>query len=107
MTTFDNREKAFEDMFVHDEDVAFKVRARRTKLLASWAAEQLGLTSDAAAAYVQGLTKANLSPASYERVLRILGADFNAKGFHISDQDLRAKGEQVLAEAVQQVQSGL
>jgi hypothetical protein len=53
MTTFDERERAFEAMFAHDEEMRFRAEARRTKLLAAWACERLGLSGPEADSYEQ------------------------------------------------------
>jgi hypothetical protein len=107
MTTFDDREKAFEDKFAHDSDLKFKAKARCTKLLCAWAAERLGLSGAAADAYLQQLRKADLTPAGSKVVVGTLQSDFKAKGVAITDQDLVAKYDQFLAEAVRQVEAGI
>ena len=106
MTTFDNREKAFEDMFAHDAELKFKAKARRIKLLGAWAAQRLGLEGEAAAALLQRLRSADLTPAGDDEVLRSLAADFKAKSIENGQQELRAKFDQFLAQAVQLVESG-
>ncbi len=107
MTTFDDREKAFEDKFAHDSQLRFNAKARCTKLLGAWAAERLGLKGAAVDAYVQQLRKADLTPAGGKVVVGTLHADFKAKGIDVTDQDLRAKYDQFLAEAVRQIETGL
>ena len=44
MTQFDDRERAFEAKFAHDEEMQFRITARRNRLLGEWAARQMGLT---------------------------------------------------------------
>ena len=61
MTTFDNREKAFENKFARDADLKFRAESRRNKVLAEWAAEKLGITGDAVADYVKAVRKADLA----------------------------------------------
>jgi hypothetical protein len=88
MTTFDNRENAFENRFAHDADLRFKVAARRDKLLGLWAAAKLGLTGDAADAYAKSIILADLEEAGDEDVVRKLVADLGIEG--VSEADIRA-----------------
>lgn len=80
MTSFDNREKAFEDKFAHDADLKFKVAARRDKLVGLWAADKLGLEGDAADAYAKSVVLADLEEAGDEDVVRKLIADLDVEG---------------------------
>ena len=88
MTTFDNRENAYENQFANDADVQFKVAARRDKLVGLWAAEKLGLAGDAADAYAKSVILADLEEAGDEDVVRKLVADLAPKG--LTDADVRA-----------------
>jgi hypothetical protein len=106
MTSFDNRKKAFEDKFAHDADLKFKAEARRNKLLATWAAERLGLSGAEADEYIKAVRKADLAEAGDDDVFRKVQADFKAKGVVVSDADLRAKMDTCLAEAVKSIESG-
>ena len=62
MTTFDEREKDFEARFKHDQELQFKVKARRNRLLGLWAAERMGLSGDAAQAYAKEVVEAAVPP---------------------------------------------
>ncbi|NBQ49447.1 MAG: DUF1476 domain-containing protein [Marivivens sp.] len=64
MSTFDDREKAFEDKFAHDAEMQFKAEARRNKLLGLWAAELLGKSGEDANAYAAEVVKADLQETS-------------------------------------------
>lgn len=75
MTTFDDRESAFENKFAHDEEMAFKAEARRNKLLGLWAAGLLGKTGDDAEAYAVEVVKSDFEEAGDEDVYRKLAAD--------------------------------
>ena len=75
MTTFDDRETAFENRFAHDSDLRFKVAARRDRLTGLWAAEKLGHSGDAADAYARSVVIADLEEAGDEDVIRKLVAD--------------------------------
>ncbi len=88
MTTFDNRENAFENRFAHDADLRFKVAARRDKLLGLWAAAKLGLSGDAADAYAKSIILADLEEAGDEDVVRKLVADLGIEG--VAEAEIRA-----------------
>mgnify|MGYP000987922372 CR=1 FL=1 len=75
MTTFDDREKAFENKFIHDEELKFKVEARRSKLVGLWAAGILGRTGDKAVAYAREVVAADISERGAEDVFRKLSTD--------------------------------
>lgn len=103
MTTFDKREEGFEKKFAHDEELKFKAYARRNKLLGLWAADQLGKTGADAEAYAKEVVLADFEEAGDDDVLRKIVADLSSKG--ISEQAVRAKMTELLAEAVKQVQT--
>lgn len=103
MSTFDKREESFEKKFAHDAELQFKATARRNRLLGLWAAELLGLSGDAAAAYAQEIVKADLQEAGDEDVFRKLRADFDAKRVAQSDHQIRRSMEEFLSEAIRQV----
>jgi len=105
MTTFDKREKGFERKFALDEESRFKATARRNKLLGHWAAEKLGLTGPEVEAYAKDVIKANLGEAGDEDVFRKIRSDFDAKGVALSDHRIRRTMSDLLAKAVEQVQS--
>lgn len=88
MTTFDNREKSFEDKFAHDAALQFKVSARRDRLVGLWAAEKLGHSGEAAEAYAKTIVIADLEEAGDEDVVRKLVADLSASG--IAETEIRA-----------------
>ncbi len=104
MTTFDQRQEGFEKKFALDEEQKFKAEARRNKLLGLWAAEQLGKSADEAAAYAKEVVAADFEEAGDADVLRKVVADLAAKG--ITEQQVRAKMTELLAEAVAQVKAG-
>jgi hypothetical protein len=104
MTTFDKREKDFERKFALDEELKFKSEARRNRLLGLWAAEQLGLSGDAAKTYASEVVAADFEAAG--SVVRKVSSDLAARGITIPDEELRDKMAQFLALAVAQVQAG-
>lgn len=89
MSSFDEREKAFEKKFAHDADMQFKAAARRNKLLGLWLAEKLGEAD--AEAYARSVVVADLAEEGDEDVIRKVMADIKAKGVAISEADIRAK----------------
>ena len=93
MSTFDDRENAFENKFAHDEEMKFKAEARTNKLLGLWAAELLRKSGDDAAAYAAEVVKADFEEAGHEEaghedVVRKVAADLG----EMADADtIRAK----------------
>ncbi|MDX1425720.1 MAG: DUF1476 domain-containing protein [Kiloniellales bacterium] len=101
MTTFDDREKAFEDKYKHDQELQFRVEVRRNKLLGLWAAELLGKSD--AQAYASEVISADFEePGDADLVRKILG-DMQDAGVEMSEHRLRKKMEECLAEAKEQV----
>jgi hypothetical protein len=107
MTTFDDREQAFERMFVHDEEMRFKALARRNKVLGQWAAEQMGLSRQEASAYAEEIRRNSIVAAQGdEQVVRKLRQDIESAGMRVSDEQIREKMNELLARAVTQIRSG-
>ncbi len=91
MSTFDEREKGFEAKYKHDQEIMFKVTARRNKLLGLWAAGELGLSGAEAEAYAKTVVAADFEKPGDEDVLQKVKADLSAKGARVSDQELRKR----------------
>ncbi|TMV13385.1 DUF1476 domain-containing protein [Arenibacterium halophilum] len=102
MTTFENREKAFENKYAHDEEMMFKAVARRNKLLGLWAAGLMGKTGDDATDYAKSVVLADFEEAGHEDVVRKVDADLGDKS---SPDAIRAKMEELMAEAKAQIMS--
>ncbi len=100
MSTFDERENAFEAKFAHDEEMKFKAEARRNKLLGLWAAELLGLTGDDVQKYVTEVIASDFEEAGDEDVFRKLAGDLGDKA---DETTIRAKMQEFLAEAKAQL----
>jgi len=100
MTTFDDRESAFENKFAHDEEMKFRAEARRNKLVGLWAAGLLGKTGDEANAYAKEVVKSDFEEAGIEDVVRKLTADLGDKA---TDAEIRAKMAEKLIEAKGQI----
>ena len=105
MASFEDREKGFERKFAHDEELKFKATARRNRLLGLWAAEQMGITGDAAQAYAREVIKADLIEPGEEDVFRKIRGDFDTKGVSQSDHQIRRKMADFMGEAVGQIES--
>jgi hypothetical protein len=89
MTTFDDREKAFENQFVREEEMNFRITARRNKLVGQWAAELMKLTAEEADAYAKGVVQADFEEAGDEDVVRKLLGDLVGAGVDVKDEDVR------------------
>ena len=104
MTTFNDRENAFENKYAHDEETKFKIAARANKLLGLWAAELLGKSGDDAAAYALEVIKSDFEEAGHEDVVRKVVTDFNGE---MSDDEVRAKLVELTQKAVEQIEAGV
>ena len=102
MTTFDDRENAFENKFAHDAEMQFRAEARRNKLTGLWAAGLMGLSDDAAAAYAMTVVQADFEEAGNDDVVRKLAADLGDKA---SNDAIRAKLDELLPVAKAQLMS--
>ncbi len=99
MTTFDDREQAFEKKFAHDAEMQFKASARRDKKLGLWAGEKMGLSGAELDEYAKSVVIADLEEAGDEDVYRKVSGDFLAKNIAVDEATLRAKMIELLAEA--------
>jgi hypothetical protein len=106
MSSFDKREEGFEKKFALDEEQKFKAEARRNKLLGLWVAEKLGISGDAAAAYAKEVVAADFEEVGDGDVVRKVTGDLTAKGIAITEPQLRAKMDELMAQAVMQVKAG-
>jgi hypothetical protein len=80
MTMFEDRERAFEAKFVRDDEMAFRITARRNRLLGQWAAERMGLTPAETDAYAKAVVQADFEEAGDEDVIRKVLGDLTAAG---------------------------
>lgn len=106
MTTFKDRKNAFESKFAHDEDLRFKAIARRNKLFGLWAARQLGQSGADAETYAKSVVRADFEEAGDEDVLRKVRKDLEAAGKNVPDVELRRTMTELLARAVEEIQTG-
>ena len=103
MSAMDDRRDGFESKFAHDEELKFKAVARRNKLLGLWAAGKMEHADPDA--YAKEVVLADFEEVGDEDVFRMIRADFDARNVAISDEDIRSKMFELLAKAVEQVQS--
>ena len=93
MSSFDEREKSFEKKFAHDQELQFKVSARRNKYIGEWAPKILGHDKDKEKEYIQSVIKADFAEAGDEDVFRKIKYDL--KNYNISDEDIRKKMDEL------------
>jgi len=89
MDSFKDREKNFEKKFAHDEELQFKVNARKNKYLGQWASQILSYDSEKEKEYIQSVIKSDFEEAGDEDVFRKLKVDL--KNYNISDEEIRKK----------------
>lgn len=104
MTTFDDRENAFESKFAHDTDMQFRAEARRNKLAGLWAAGLMGKSGDEATAYAITVVQADFEEAGVEDVVRKLAGDL---GTLATPDQIRAKLDELLPVAKSQLMTEL
>src|ERR1700750_2831878 len=90
MTTFDEREQAFENKFAHDQAMAFRITARRNRLLGQWAAGLMGLTPEETDSYAKSVVQADFEEDGDEDVIRKLLGDLTSAGVEADDAKIRA-----------------
>ena len=103
MTTFNEREKAFEKKYEHDQDLKFKVNARRNKLLGLWAASLMGKSGADAEAYAKDVVLADYEKPGDSDVIEKLVKDLAAAGKPMEDHTIRKQAERLAAEAKDQL----
>ncbi|MEO6114707.1 MAG: DUF1476 domain-containing protein [Sphingomicrobium sp.] len=89
MTTFDDRERAFEAQYARDEEMQFRITARRNRLMGEWAAGLMGLTEVEATSYAKDVVRADFEEAGDEDVIRKLLGDLTSAGVEIDDARIR------------------
>ena len=107
MTDFSDRQKGEEGKFAMDADTAFRVAARRNRLLGHWAAEKMGLTAEETDAYAKAVVQADFEEAGDEDVIRKVLGDLTAAGCDVDEAGVRAALEEKSIEAKRQLMSGI
>ncbi|MGH6613557.1 DUF1476 domain-containing protein [Sphingomonas sp.] len=103
MTTFDDRERAFETKYARDEEMQFRVTARRNRLLGHWAAAQMKLTAEETDAYAKAVVQADFEEAGDEDVIRKLVSDLTAANIEVDEAVVRRAIEEHTIEARRQL----
>ena len=99
MSSFDDRKKGFEKKFVRDEEMQFKVNAKRNKYLGEWVAEKLGKKDQNKEIYVQEVIKSDFAEPGDEDVFRKVKKDFEERSISIEDSEIREQMEKALSRA--------
>jgi hypothetical protein len=103
MTTFDDRERAFETKFAHDQEMIFRVTARRNRLMGQWAADLMGLTAAETDAYAKAVIQADFEEAGDEDVIRKILGDLTSAGVTVDETRIRVALEEKTVEARRQL----
>lgn len=103
--SFDDRQKAFEDKYKHDQELQFKVMVRRNKLLGLFIAELLGLTGDKAESYAREVISTDFEEPGDEDVVRKVMTDIQNSNVDFSEHRLRKKMDELMTVAKQQIMS--
>jgi hypothetical protein len=103
MTTFDDRERAFENMYARDQEMQFRIIARRNRLLGQWAAQLMGLTEVEAEAYAKDVVRADFEEAGDEDVIRKILGDVTSAGLDCDEARIRQALEHKTVEARRQI----
>ncbi len=108
MSSFDQRQDAFEKKFALDEEQKFKATARRNRKLGAWVSEKLGLSGAEAEDYAKAVVAADFEEAGDDDVFRKVRRDLDAKGLQsVSDAEIRAQMDQLLVEAAAEIKAGI
>src|SRR5215218_9033883 len=89
MTQFNDRERAFESKFAHDEEMKFRMIARRNRLLGEWAARKMGLSEEETASYAKDVIRADFEEAGDEDVVRKVLGDLTSAGVECDESRIR------------------
>ncbi len=107
MTTFKDRQNAFETKHAHDEELRFKAIARRNKLLGLWAAERLGRSGAEAAEYAKAVVAADFEEPGDADVIRKVRGDLEAAGVANAEAEVRRAMDQCMTRAVAEIGAGV
>ncbi len=99
MAILDDRERAFEARYAHDQEMQFKAEARRNRLLGLWAAAKMGLSPSDSEAYVKAVIMADFDEPGDGDVFRKVGKDLSERGVPVSDDELRRQMQEFMLQA--------
>ncbi len=105
MTTFDDRERAEETRFKHDQELTFKARNRGNRMFGLWVAQQLGLSGEEADSYAKDIVAVDFEAPGDDDIYTKVRADLEAKSVSISDHILSKHLDEYRAVALQQIRS--
>lgn len=103
MTTFDDRERAFETKFAHDEEMNFRIIARRNRLMGQWAARKMGLSEAEADSYAKDVVRADFESAGDDDVIHKLLGDLTSAGVEVEESEIRQALEHKFVDARRQI----
>lgn len=102
MTSFSDRERAFEAKYANDQELQFKIIARRNRLLGEWAADRMGLTPEERDAYAKAVVQADFEEVGDEDVIRKVTGDLTSAQIDVTDAEIRAALDEKTVEARRQ-----
>ncbi len=105
MSEIDNRKKAFENKFAHDEELKFKIASRRRKMLGLWAGEVMQLDDDESLEYAMGIVNYGLDNKNAGAVIKKIFDDMKSKNITITEQEIRLKNDEFEELATRQITS--
>jgi hypothetical protein len=103
MTTFDDRERGFENKFAHDQEMTFRITARRNRLVGEWAANLMKLTAAETDSYAKSVVQADFEEAGDDDIVRKLLGDLTSAGVDIDEARIRAAIEDKMIDAKRQL----
>jgi hypothetical protein len=106
MNSFDDRERGYEAKFAHDQEIEFRILARRNHLLGVWAGDLLGLKGGELALYAGTVMSADLAEPGDDDVLQKVARDLHSRSLSVSDHEIRAKMDQLLGVARREILTG-
>jgi hypothetical protein len=106
MSTFDDRERGFENKFAHDQELEFRAMARRNKLAARWAAGLMGLEGEHVEDYVKAVIRSEIEHPVEEEVFRKIALDLKAANVAVTEGEIRIRMDELLALAREQIRAG-
>ena len=89
MSQFDDRERAFEAKYARDEEMQFRITARRNRLLGEWAARQMGLTEAETESYAKDVVRSDFEEVGEHDVIRKVLGDLTAAGVDCDEDQVR------------------
>jgi hypothetical protein len=103
MTQFDDRERAYEAKFAHDEEMNFRIVARRNRLVGEWAARKMSLSEEETATYAKDVVRADFESAGDDDVVRKVHGDLTAAGVEVDEAQIRDALGHKMIEARRQI----